>query len=553
MESGCGANQQSVIQELLAELHSKYLDLDEGLPASYIPELAKACPDDFGIVLVTSDGHCYEVGEARKEFTIQSISKPFIYALGIKTLSLELMAEKIDVEPSGEAFNALSLHPETGKPRNPMINAGAIAASALLCNVDPVNAEDIMLDYFEALAGRRLTIDQSIYLSEKETGHRNRAIGYMLRNFGIIDVDPEPALDLYFRQCSISVTCRDLAIMGATLACQGRNPVTGRSILSPEITVPVLALMGSCGMYDFAGQWLHDVGIPAKSGVAGGVMAVMPGRFGIAVYSPPLDGFGNSVRGIAVCKELSSGVGLSLFNEYPHPASTIRRSYRGSQRSSRRWRTEREIRILEPQRDSIRIIHIQGVLDFGAIEQIASQLMAMDSETKIIILDLGYVTQYPAESIRLLDRQLSKFLDEGVRILMTRADHLNHLAILDEQASLLQGRVSFYANVDTALETAENILIARHDQSESAITMSDQEEGFLRYLSPGPREILASRMALRHYQPSDVVIRRGESGEELFLVRSGCFTTTLGYQGMDGKPCYTRLATFGPGMCFGEI
>ena len=218
---------QVLFMNCCAELHEKYSDLHDGFPASYIPELAKACPDDFGIVLATADGHCYEVGQSRKEFTIQSISKPFIYALGMKVLSPELMAEKIDVEPSGEAFNALSLHPETGKPRNPMINAGAIAASALLCNADPERAENLMLDYFAELAGRRLEVDESIYLSEKETGHRNRAIGYMLRNYDIIDVDPEPALDLYFRQCSISVTCHDLAIMAATLACQGRNPVTG--------------------------------------------------------------------------------------------------------------------------------------------------------------------------------------------------------------------------------------------------------------------------------------------------------------------------------------
>ena len=294
----------NVIQELLGELYDSFSGVREGRVADYIPELAKACPDDFGIVIATSGGHIYEIGDTRKEFTIQSISKPFIYALALKTLSFDFMASKIDVEPSGEAFNAISLDPESGKPRNPMINAGAIAASAQLCDADPNGAVELLLEYFGELAGRRLTINEDVYRSEKETGHRNRAIGHLLRNFNIIESDPEPALDLYFQQCAISVTCRDLAVMAATLACQGRNPFTGGQPLSHDITVRVLALMGTCGMYDFAGQWLHDVGITAKSGVAGGVMAVIPGRLGIATYSPPLDNFGNSVRGVAVCRQL---------------------------------------------------------------------------------------------------------------------------------------------------------------------------------------------------------------------------------------------------------
>ncbi|MEB3321579.1 MAG: glutaminase, partial [Synechococcaceae cyanobacterium] len=204
-------------------------------------------------MIATSSGRLYEKGVTDKLFTIQSVSKPFIYALGLKTLSPELMASKIDVEPSGDAFNAISLHPESGKPRNPMINAGAIAASAQLCLADPQAAEERMMEYFAELAGRPLSIDRAVYLSEKETGHRNRAIGHLLRNFAIIEGDPEPALDLYFRQCAIAVTCRDLAVMGATLACQGRNPVTGAQPLTAEICMRVLALMGTCGMYDFAG------------------------------------------------------------------------------------------------------------------------------------------------------------------------------------------------------------------------------------------------------------------------------------------------------------
>lgn len=540
----------NVIQNLLQELYENYSHLKDGKPASYIPELAKACPDDFGIAIATADGRCYEVGKTRREFTIQSISKPFIYALGLKTLSQKLMTSKIDVEPSGEAFNALSLHPETGKPRNPMINAGAIAASALLCNADPEGAEEKMLAYFETLAGRRLAIDQSVYLSEKETGHRNRAIGYMLRNYDIIDVDPEPALDLYFRQCSISLNCKDLSVMASTLACQGKNPFTGVQILTPEITVRVLALMGSCGMYDFAGQWLYDVGIPAKSGVAGGVIAVMPGRLGFAIYSPPLDSLGNSVRGIAVCKELSKGVGLSLFNEYPRSNSTIRHVYKGSQLSSRRWRTDQERKILEPLRDAIRIVHVQGVLDFGAIEQLVAELARVGRQASVLIIDFAHVTQCPAESFRLLVRQLNLLLDSGIHIFLSRARSLEQLqtTVVDELPS-----ITIHEELDRALEAAEHIIISQQVKETAAPVVKGMDIGFLHHLASDQREILTARMTSTNYDPGDYVIRQGEVGDELFLVRSGTFTTTIQHQAMNGALRTTRLATFGPGMCFGEL
>jgi glutaminase len=544
----------NVIQELLEDLYQSFYGMNEGRVADYIPQLAKACPDDFGIVIATSGGRIYEVGATRKEFTIQSISKPFIYALALKRLSLEFMASKIDVEPSGEAFNAISLDPESGKPRNPMINAGAIAASALICDAVPHNAEELLLDYFEALAGRRLAINLDVYRSEQETGHRNRAIGHLLRNFNIIESDPEPALDLYFRQCAISVTCHDLAVMAATLACQGRNPFTGGQPLSQEITVRVLALMGTCGMYDFAGQWLHDVGIPAKSGVAGGVMAVIPGRLGIATYSPPLDNFGNSVRGVAVCRELSKGVGLSLFNQYSQADATIRRSYLGSQRKSRRWRSDRELRILAPHRDEVRIIHAQGVLDFGGIEQMAAELSKLTADVRILILDLAHVTECPVESSGLLDRQLCSLEDNGVDILLSRAGRLPMVSMPDWH---ITERIEAYEHLDSALEAAEQRLLSLYDtegEPAAAKGLDDPLElGLLGHLPGEHRRVLAERMSLRSFGSGDVVIRRGDPGDELFLVQSGSFDIAIEFRSGDGRSQSTRLATFGPGLCFGEI
>lgn len=446
----------NVIQELLEELHRKYAGCDEGSVATYIPELAKACPQDFGIAIATAGGHLYEVGDTRRSFTIQSISKPFVFGLGMKLLTPEFLSRKVDVEPSGEAFNAISLDPLTGKPRNPMINAGAIAISAQISAHAPDAALDLLLEHFAQLAGRPLVIDEAVYRSESETGHRNRAIGHLLRNFNIIESDPEPALDLYFRQCALSVDCRDLAVMASTLACQGRNPFTGQLPLSPDLAVRVLALMGSCGMYDFAGQWLHDVGIPAKSGVAGGVLAVMPGSLGIAIYSPPLDSYGNSVRGVAVCTELSHGVGLSLFNQCPQPTPTIRRSYRGSQRNSRRWRSERETRLLDPRREQISILHLQGALDFAALEQISAALVSLPADTRILILDLAHVSELPPAAADLLERQLATLVDHDRTILLSRAFRLPHLEV---PASGTTDRLLRFDHLDTALEAAENLLL----------------------------------------------------------------------------------------------
>ena len=218
----------SSIQQILEDVYARFRDLREGRPADYIPELAKANPDDFGIVIATTDGRLYEVGDTAKDFTIQSISKPFAFGLALKLLSSDHMLAKVGVEPSGDAFNAISLHPVTGIPRNPMINAGAIATTALIWAHDPERAESLLLDFLSDMAGtrKRLSVDEDVFRSERDTGHRNRAIGYLLRNSDVITSSPEQALELYFRQCAVSVSCRDLAVMAATLACQGRNPIT---------------------------------------------------------------------------------------------------------------------------------------------------------------------------------------------------------------------------------------------------------------------------------------------------------------------------------------
>jgi len=302
------------LQILIEDLHRQYQTLNDGELATYIPELGKANPDHFGICITTADGRVFEVGDCDQPFTIQSISKPFTFGMALEELGHAKVFEHVGVEPSGDAFNSIELQRGSNRPFNPMINTGAITVTALLHARHGERAMEHMLERFSAAAGRQLTIDTDVYNSESRTGHRNRAIAYLLLNFGMVHSEAEIALELYFKQCSILVTCRDLAMMSATLANMGVNPVTGKQVFDVRCVKDMLSIMFTCGMYDFSGQWAYQVGVPAKSGVSGGVISVVNRQLGIATFSPRLDKYGNSVRGIEVCQELASRLGLHAFN-----------------------------------------------------------------------------------------------------------------------------------------------------------------------------------------------------------------------------------------------
>lgn len=303
----------SPLRETLLDIHGKYGTVNDGDVADYIPELAKAKPEWFGISVVSKDGQTIDVGDFEQEFTIQSVSKPFVFGLALEDYGREHVLSKIGVQPIGEAFNSITLDESSNRPFNPMINAGAIAAADLVKGKDLPERLTRMLDMFGRYCGRKLYVDNSVFTSERATGHRNRAIGHLMLNFGMVGEQIEESLELYFQQCSIMITCRDLAMIGATLANGGVNPVTGDRAIKSEFVKDVLAVMHTCGMYDYAGEWAYRVGIPAKSGVGGGIVAVVPGQVGIGTFSPPLDEKGNSVRGIEVFKDLASQFGLHAF------------------------------------------------------------------------------------------------------------------------------------------------------------------------------------------------------------------------------------------------
>ena len=269
------------ITRALETVHREFAADRSGEVAEYIPQLAEVDPELFGIALASMDGQVFAAGDAEHRFTIQSVSKPFVYAMVLTELGLEATLARVGAEPSGEAFNAISLDEDTGRPANPMVNAGAIVTTSLVAAADGESRFERIRQTLSDFAGRELSIDQAVYESESATGDMNRALAYLMRNAGSLTGDVDEALDVYFRQCSLLVSARDLAVMVATLTNGGRNPVTGRVVITEEIAAHVLTVMATCGMYDFSGEWLLRVGLPAKSGVSGALIATSPAQFGL--------------------------------------------------------------------------------------------------------------------------------------------------------------------------------------------------------------------------------------------------------------------------------
>ncbi|WP_034648652.1 glutaminase A [Cellulomonas sp. HZM] len=307
------------VEELVVAAHARYADDSSGVLADYIPVLAQADPAAFGVCVVDADGREHAAGATTTRFSIQSISKAFVYALVSERLGHAHLRERIGVDNTGLAFNsvmAVELH--GGHPRNPMVNAGAIATTALVEGDGPDEQWEAVVDGLSRFAGRRLEVDEVVYTSEAATNSRNKAIARLLESYGRIEADPLDVVDVYTRQCSLLVDAHDLAVMGATLADGGVNPVTGERVVSEQVATDTLAVLASTGMYERSGEWLFDVGLPAKSGVAGGIVAVSPGKGAIGTYSPLLDPAGNSVRGQRATAYLSRALGLNVFASSVH-------------------------------------------------------------------------------------------------------------------------------------------------------------------------------------------------------------------------------------------
>ncbi|KAF4119679.1 glutaminase [Geosmithia morbida] len=307
---------KSPITEHLERVLELTRPVESGHVADYIDVLAQADDTKMAVALATVDGFVYSAGDDKVEFSMQSISKAFVYAMAIEDVGMACVLEKVGVEPSGDAFNQLSLQRNTNRPMNPMINAGALASHSLVCGTEATEQqrEERIIATLSDLAGRRLSVDEAVFHAELKDADRNMGLAYMLKAAGIITGDPRAIVRGYIRQCSVNVNVHDLAIMAATLSNAGINPVTGKRVMPQETVRQVLSVMTTCGMYDAAGDWVSRVGIPAKSGVAGGIIGALPGQMGLAVFSPKLDGRGNSVRGVLMCEKLSSDMGLHMMD-----------------------------------------------------------------------------------------------------------------------------------------------------------------------------------------------------------------------------------------------
>jgi glutaminase len=306
------------VQSLLQDAYDRYREVRDGVVADYIPALACASPDWFGACIVGTRGRVFQVGEATQEFSIQSVSKPFVFALVCEVLGHREARDKLVVNSTGLPFNSV-MAIEMGEDRtiNPMVNAGAIATTSLVPGDSAADKWLFVLDGLSRFAGRTLVMDPEVYASEMSSNRRNQGIAHLLDSYDRMYWDPDEATDVYTRQCSVRVSATDLAVMGATLADGGVNPVTGERVVSAGTCMRVLAVLATAGLYERSGDWLYEVGLPGKSGVSGGIVTVAPGKGAIGTFSPPLDEAGNSVRGQLLTRLLSDRLGLNLFASQP--------------------------------------------------------------------------------------------------------------------------------------------------------------------------------------------------------------------------------------------
>jgi glutaminase len=538
------ATSEPPLLRFLNACHAEFSAETGGAVANYIPELGKADPDHFGISLATLDGHVYEVGDTKIPFTIQSISKPFVFALALDTLGAKQVESVIGVEPSGDPFNSIRLNADN-HPFNPMVNAGAIACSGLILQAKGFGAFEYIRQALGRFAGRELGVDEAVFASESTTGDRNRAIGYLLRNSAVIKDDVGKVLEVYFRQCSVLVTARDIAVMAATLANRGINPVTREQVLTPYAISRALSVMTSSGMYDYAGEWIYRVGIPAKSGVGGGILAALPARLGLGSYSPRLDSHGNSVRGIKVCETLSSHYDLHMLNRSDDARNSIIADYNIGKSPSRRSRRPLEQKILAAHHQDVRVIELVGTLTFSNVDYISRQLAAKP-RPQFVIFDLRRVAAMTRAGARLIAEELQELSTLHVTVILSGVRRGSaEWKLIQERTEGISNLRDFYL-LDAAIEWAEDQIVYRHGGAiDFRQTTELAEQPLLSGLSAREVEDLAGLGTMKIYRSGERIVAAGDPATSLFFLVSGAVHVTL--------PDGVRLATLTAGMAFGEM
>ncbi|WP_166979619.1 glutaminase A [Paramicrobacterium fandaimingii] len=419
------ATLSDIVTSFLDVVHDRLLADRRGDVADYIPELADAAPDQFGIALCGLNGRVYESGDTDVPFTIQSVSKAFVYSLALDDIGMNAVHDRVGAEPSGEAFNSVKLESSTGRPPNPMVNAGAIVTTSLVNGSTPEHRFKRILTRLSAFAGRDLSIDESVFTSERISGDRNRALAYLMRSAGSLTADVNETLDVYFRQCSVLVTSRDLAVMGATLGNGGVNPITGRRVTSAETCQHVMTIMATCGMYDYAGEWLLRAGLPAKSGVAGGLVAASPGEFGLGLFSPRLDHSGASVRAVVAAQQLARRFGLHILHRpLSLSAAEVSSASEELDEGLGAIQDADAAQLLADNADDLAVWRLRGYIDFDGAERLILDLEDwLESRPPdriapaVIVLDLTEVTQLQSVAVWMLAALASWCGERGMRVI----------------------------------------------------------------------------------------------------------------------------------------
>ena len=541
MALNCTSPVARYLHELLEELRP----LDGGEVASYIPELGGADPNRFGIAVVTTDGYVFEAGDSRHEFTIQSISKPFVFGLALQHHGREHVLEHVGVEPSGNPFNAIAVD-GANRPYNPMVNAGAIVTTGPVDGADTDARRSRLDTVFAHFAGRALAVDERVFASERATGDRNRALAYLMRSFGMLDGDVDETVDLYFRQCSLLVDSRDLAVMAATLANRGVNPMTSTRALDAECVESVLSVMGTCGMYDYAGEWAYRVGLPAKSGVSGGVIAVLPGQFGIGVFSPPLDTKGNSVRGVETCRRLATDFSLHPLRFRPHVDAAIRRSYRGDEARSHRVRNGPSQELLASVGGRIAVYELDGDLHFGSMERVYRAVTTALHGVEYVVLDCKRVRSTDDAAFEMLVDLQHALHATGASLVLS---YVETGSLAARQVGILAAHgARTFADTDGALEACEDALLdGAAVASVPEPTLAAQE--LLRGLTDDELRAVEKAAATQLASEGERIVHEGDDGDTVFFVLAGSVSVRVELD--EGRS--RRLSTLGAGVAFGEM
>lgn len=534
------------IENRLHQLHVQLADVTSGKLADYIPQLSQADPRWFGLATTTAEGEVYCAGDSGLEFSIQSVSKPFVYAMALMDRGEDYVLDHVGIEPTGDPFNAVTLSSSSGKPLNPMVNAGAIVTSTMVTGADHRERTERILEGLSRFAGRDLTIDQSVAKSEFDTSDRNRAISYLMRGAGSLSIDVEDALSTYIAQCSVLINVKDLSIMAATLAAGGRNPITTEQVVPPELIAQVLTIMTTCGMYDGAGEWMYRVGLPAKSGVSGAIMAVLPNQLGLATWSPPLDERGNSVRGEKAMGLLSDDLDLHVFFPTGTPQSPIRRVTTTQVLRARTGRNPAEQLVLNESGEQIRIVELHGSIGLLGAQQVVECVSNAGDGTRWLLIDARQVADLHPGALKIINEAFVELVARGTSVEVVESQRGGI------QRTTNDWRVPMNRDRDLVLERFENELIMEEMgvKPHQGIAVSLNECQILNQLSSAELAAIAPLLVQSNEPAGTVLVAPGTKPSGIFWILSGEVDLLVPVTGLTES---TRLRGIGPGAVFGEL